>query len=80
MRIEVEASLTHSGQLSDTRRAVGCYHAERIISTFRSVTDHDRFANNVQRAVPAIEAAGGRFIVKNMLAKSMKAASMSSRL
>ncbi len=36
------------------------------ISTFRAVKDRDRFANYVQRAVPIIEAAGARFVVKNM--------------
>ena len=36
------------------------------ISTFRAVRNRDRFANYVQRAVPIIEAAGARFIVKNM--------------
>jgi uncharacterized protein (DUF1330 family) len=39
------------------------------ISTFRSVRDRDRFANYVQRAIPIVEAAGGRFIVKNMPVK-----------
>ncbi|CAA9212878.1 MAG: hypothetical protein AVDCRST_MAG42-53 [uncultured Chthoniobacterales bacterium] len=36
------------------------------IATFRLVKDRDRFANYVQRAVPIVEAAGARFIVKNM--------------
>ena len=39
------------------------------ISTFRSVKNRDRFADYVQRAVALVEAAGGRFIVKNMPAK-----------
>ena len=36
------------------------------ISTFRSVRDRDRFADYVQRAIPIVEAAGARFLVKNM--------------
>ena len=31
--------------------------------------DRDRFANYVQRAIPIVEAARGRFVVKNMPAK-----------
>jgi uncharacterized protein (DUF1330 family) len=33
------------------------------------VKDRDQFANYVQRAIPVVEAAGGRFIVKNMPVK-----------
>jgi uncharacterized protein (DUF1330 family) len=33
------------------------------------VKNRDRFANYVQRAIPIVEAAGGRFIVKNMPVK-----------
>ena len=39
------------------------------IATFRAVKNRDRFANYVQRAVPIVEAAGGKFIVKNMPVK-----------
>ena len=39
------------------------------IATFLSVKNRDQFANYVQRAIPIIEAASGRFIVKNMPAK-----------
>ena len=39
------------------------------ISTFRLVKDRDRFADYVQRAVPIVQAAGARFIVKNMPVK-----------
>jgi uncharacterized protein (DUF1330 family) len=39
------------------------------ISTFRLVADRDRFAEYVQRAVPLILAAGGRFLVKGMPTK-----------
>ena len=39
------------------------------IATFRVVKDRDQFANYVQRAIPVVEAAGGRFIVKNMPVK-----------
>jgi uncharacterized protein (DUF1330 family) len=39
------------------------------IATFRAVKNRDQFANYVQRAVPVVEAAGGRFIVKNMPVK-----------
>ena len=43
------------------------------IATFRLVKDRDQFANYVQRAVPVVEAAGGRFIVKNMPEKVYEA-------
>jgi uncharacterized protein (DUF1330 family) len=43
------------------------------IATFRAVKDRDAFANYVQRAVPVIESAGGRFIVKNMPTKVYEA-------
>jgi uncharacterized protein (DUF1330 family) len=33
------------------------------------VKDRDRFANYVQRAIPIMLAAGGRFVVKNMPTK-----------
>ncbi len=39
------------------------------ISTFRVVKDRARFASYVQRAVPIIDSAGARFVVKNMPAK-----------
>ncbi len=43
------------------------------ISTFRVVKDRDRFADYVQRAVPIVEAAGARFVVKNMPTKVYEA-------
>jgi uncharacterized protein (DUF1330 family) len=43
------------------------------IATFRVVKDRDAFANYVQRAVPLIESAGGRFIVKNVPTKVYEA-------
>jgi len=39
------------------------------IATFRVVKDRDQFANYVERAVPIVDAATGRFIVKNMPVK-----------
>ena len=39
------------------------------ISSFRSVKDRARFANYVQRAIPIMQSAGARFLVKNMPAK-----------
>lgn len=61
-------------QLFRARRGVGFFVPKRYwISTFRSVKDRERFADYVQRAVPIVEAAGARFVVKNMPKKVYEA-------
>jgi uncharacterized protein (DUF1330 family) len=43
------------------------------IVTYRSIKNHDQFAAYAKLAAPAIQAAGGRFLVRGMPAKTYEA-------